>query len=86
MSRTWAHGSTRQWRRVRALVLARDGHTCRIRLPGCIGHATHVDHIVLKSKGGTDDPANLRAACRPCNLRRGNTPDPDPAPTPRTRW
>ena len=30
------------------------------------------DHLVPRSAGGTDDPANLHLACRACNLRRGD--------------
>ncbi len=34
--------------------------------------AGSVDHIVPVSKGGTNDPSNLRWACRSCNCARGN--------------
>lgn len=87
MSRAWAAGSTTAWRRVRALVLERDGYQCRVQIPGiCTGHATHADHITPKSKGGTDHPSNLRASCAACNLARGNGLDPDPPHKPMTRW
>jgi AAA domain-containing protein/HNH endonuclease len=71
MSRAWAGGSTRAWRKTRELVLARDGYRCQIRGPKCTTTATEADHIVTREAGGTDDPANLRAACGPCN--RGRT-------------
>jgi hypothetical protein len=31
-----------------------------------------IEHIVPKSKGGTDDEENLCLACRSCNLFKGN--------------
>ena len=41
--------------------------------PFCDGpRAGSVDHLVPVSKGGTDDPSNLRWACRTCNCARGN--------------
>lgn len=56
----------------RQLVLARDGRRCQLRLDGCVGHADQVDHIVRVIDGGGDEPANLRAACGPCNRKRGD--------------
>lgn len=61
---------------VRALVLDRNGFTCQ--QCGAVagephtydpGRKTrlHIGHIVDKSMGGTDDPANLRALCSVCN-------------------
>jgi len=69
---------TAQWRRTRALVLARDGWVCQLQWPGvCLGRANQVDHILPREHGGTNDMANLRAACRPCNLaRRLDAPPP----------
>jgi 5-methylcytosine-specific restriction endonuclease McrA len=62
----------REWRRIRAVVLARDQYVCRLEYPGCTGHATDVDHVLPLRFGGTHDLANLRAACASCNLRRGD--------------
>lgn len=36
------------------------------------GDANHVDHIVPKAKGGSDDPGNLILACAPCNIRKSD--------------
>ncbi len=91
MSKSWAGGSTRSWRRTRAAVLARDGYKCKLRIPGvCIGaaplHATgdtpagHCHHVNGKANG---DGA-LATACAPCNMHVG---DPTRFPhrgTPRT--
>lgn len=59
------------WRQVRESILERDGRRCQIRADGCLGDADQVDHIVPVLEGGPRlDPANLRAACRPCNAGR----------------
>jgi 5-methylcytosine-specific restriction endonuclease McrA len=54
----------------RAIVLARDPW-CRLRLPGCTGKSTTVDHVLSVAKGGRNDIGNLRGACGNCNRRRG---------------
>lgn len=59
------------WRRVRLVVLDRDGWRCRIRGPRCRGDADRVDHIIPVEAGGAlYDEANLRGACAPCNRAR----------------
>jgi hypothetical protein len=69
-------GSTRRWRKLRVLILERDGYLCVY----CGGPATTVDHVVprasFKGEGGTpsivDLPSNLVASCRACNLAKGS--------------
>src|SRR5262245_34594783 len=57
------------WRRVRELVLDRDGYVCQ--LCGRLG-ANSVDHITPLARGGARlDPANLRAAHTTCNSALG---------------
>jgi hypothetical protein len=60
----------------RALVLDRNGFTCQMcgavageAHPYDAGRKTrlHIGHIIDKSMGGSDDPANLRAICSVCN-------------------
>jgi hypothetical protein len=34
--------------------------------------ALHIEHIVPKKHGGTDDPDNLALACVDCNLHKGS--------------
>lgn len=63
----------RPWRNVRATVLARDQHTCVLRIHGvCIGRATTVDHVIPVAvwPEGEYVASNLVAACRPCNRRK----------------
>lgn len=96
MSRSWSKGSTRAWRRVRALVLARDrqlaittgGPWCRLRVPGvCVGESRpmHVHHLDGKARG--DNLARLVASCAPCNLHTGEPIGKgDPPCVPVTRW
>lgn len=75
---SWDHGGKSRhergygskWDRLRRLVLARDKHLCQDCWPQKVTPATQVDHVVAKAKGGTDDPANLRALCRPCHDRK----------------
>lgn len=53
--------------RLRFAVLQRDGFRCRY----CGHHPPdvqlQVDHIVPRSRGGSDDPENLPTACSDCN-------------------
>ena len=65
------HSDTRKWAVLRKLVLRRAMYRCEIQLPGCSELATEVDHIISRMDGGSDELSNLRAACKPCNLRKG---------------
>lgn len=62
------NGSTSQWRKTRAAVLKRDNYVCFF----CGKRATTVDHLHARSRGGTDDEANLVAACAGCNGAKGD--------------
>lgn len=66
---------------VRAYVLDRNGFTCQ--MCGAVAGEPHpydptrktrlhIGHIIDKSMGGTDDPANLRAVCSVCNEGASN--------------
>jgi 5-methylcytosine-specific restriction endonuclease McrA len=78
----------RRWRRLIPYVIARDGGVCQIRLPGCQGRATTADHVipVMVAPEREMDPTNLRAACIPCNLRRGTRTVDRLGPLPSPRW
>ncbi|MDT3680435.1 MAG: HNH endonuclease signature motif containing protein [Burkholderiaceae bacterium] len=61
-----ARGYGSAWDRLRAEVLSAEP-LCRV----CAGKkrvtaATNVDHIIAKSKGGTDEVSNLRPLCDEC--------------------
>ena len=81
------------WRRKRNAAMAAARGRCQIRLPGCIGAATEVDHI----DGAANDPQHqrLRAACKPChatvtaaqgNAAKGERGPADPTVQARTAW
>jgi 5-methylcytosine-specific restriction endonuclease McrA len=60
---------SRDYKRVRLQVLARDGYTCFY----CGQDANTVDHVISIKHGG--DPVNmdnLVAACRRCNSSKGS--------------
>lgn len=86
MSYSWKGGSTSQWRKTRAVVLARDGYRCQIRLPGvCTDKATQVHHTQGRSVTG-DDPRYLVASCRECNLKIGDPTKASFKPKKMTSW
>jgi HNH endonuclease len=66
MTELRGNGSTHRWRLIRARILMRDTHRCH----WCGGYANTVDHVVPRIEGGTDDAANLVAACMRCNSAR----------------
>lgn len=72
---------------VRAFVLDRNGFTCQscglaASDPDAFHHGRKVrltiGHIIDKSKGGSDDPGNLKALCTNCNEGLQNTAMPKP--------
>jgi len=56
----------RNWARIRQRILRRDQSTCYV----CGGGATHVDHVIPASRGGSDDDSNLRAMCARCHAHK----------------
>ena len=56
---------------IRYEVLARD-RTCRLCGATRDDAVLEVDHIVPRSKGGTNDMDNLQVLCRPCNQGKSN--------------
>jgi 5-methylcytosine-specific restriction endonuclease McrA len=53
----------------RSAIYARDGHKCQYC--GATRKLT-IDHVIPKSKGGSDDWDNLVVACSSCNTKKGD--------------
>jgi 5-methylcytosine-specific restriction enzyme A len=80
-----------EWRAKRLAALKRANFRCEIRLPGCQGSASEVDHIDQARNDPNHD--RLRAACKSCHAkvtaqqgggyRKPVNPPPKP---PRTSW
>ncbi len=52
------------WKPLRKSILARDQGLCQqCKRESRVWPAKDVDHIIAKSKGGTDDPSNLESLC-----------------------
>ena len=62
----WRYTSGPAWSRPG--VIPRDGAVCGY----CGGHATTVDHILPRSRGGKNSWLNTAAACGGCNQRKGD--------------
>jgi 5-methylcytosine-specific restriction endonuclease McrA len=59
---------------LRLLVRERARHSCeycRLAARDAPFLAFHVDHIIARQHGGTDDPDNPALACLWCNLHKG---------------
>lgn len=55
-------------------LFRRDGYRCQYC--GCRNEVLTVDHVLPKSRGGSESWENLTTACKPCNARKGNrTPE-----------
>jgi 5-methylcytosine-specific restriction endonuclease McrA len=62
-------GSDAAWAALVQVIIQRDNYRCSY----CgSGENLTADHMVPLSRGGTNDPANLCACCRDCNLRKRN--------------
>lgn len=78
--RIWAH-RTGQLEPVagslRYLILSRALGRCEACGASAADTTLHVDHIVPRSLGGSNDPSNLQALCGSCNLEKLNRDDTD---------
>jgi 5-methylcytosine-specific restriction endonuclease McrA len=84
-----------KWRKARLACLRAANWRCQIRLEGCQGAASQVDHI--DQAASDPEHKNLRAACASCHRKvtaqqgggyriPANRSGADPQPTPRTAW
>lgn len=51
-------------------LFQRDGHRCQYC--GCTGEPLSIDHVLPRSRGGSDSWDNVITACLRCNVRKGN--------------
>lgn len=58
-------------RKHRTTVLTRDGFACVYCGRRLTEETVDLDHVVPRSRGGTDDPKNLAASCKRCNKSKG---------------
>jgi 5-methylcytosine-specific restriction endonuclease McrA len=68
MSKAWKGGSTNRWRKLREMVLKRDGCCQQC---GQTEGSMHIDHVIPKRLNGPDELWNLRQLCESCNLKKG---------------
>ena len=60
------------WQRLRRWVLATEPLCRNCARHGRVTAAQHVDHIVPKTQGGTDDRSNLQPLCMSCHSAKTN--------------
>lgn len=83
---TTERGYGSAWRKRREVIMNRDGRLCQVcRKEDRITEATEVDHVIPKSKGGTDDDSNLQAICSPCHATKSQQEMGKPAARPEFR-
>ena len=68
--RQYVHVPFRQLPLTRRNLLQRDHHTCQYC--GARDQPLSIDHVVPRSRGGTDTWENVTTACLSCNVRKGN--------------
>ena len=70
--RQYQQGELVGWQ-LRSYVFHRDGHRCAY-CGNARADSYELDHIVPRSRGGTDRVSNLVVSCRDCNIEKGNSP------------
>src|SRR5580704_10905440 len=72
--------------RQRFAILKRDHHTCRYCGRKAPDVVLHVDHVIPRCEGGSDDESNLVTACSACNQGKGGWPLRPPPPGESPGW
>lgn len=69
----WAYqrGELYGWENVKIFVRARDKYTC-VYCGKIMPDRLEIDHVVPRSRGGSNTPSNLVAACHDCNQEKGD--------------
>ena len=63
-----------EWAAIRIEIISRDGKKCRYC--GTTKGPFHIDHVLPRSRGGSDSHENLVVACAACNMSKGaRTPE-----------
>lgn len=76
LAATRAFYTSTEWRKTRAAILARDGHTCTL----CgSSERLQVDHITPRTAAPhlALEPSNLRTLCIHCNSKKGTRTGPE---------
>lgn len=71
-------GYGRAWQKRRIRIYVRDNGICRgVGCGALIGSKRdwHIDHIVSRSQGGSDDDSNLQLLCASCHSKKTATED-----------
>ncbi len=61
-------------KRQRFEVMKRDGFRCRYCGATAVDVLLHVDHVIPRAGGGSDDHENLITSCADCNLGKSDVP------------
>ncbi len=68
-------GYDRRWKAIRLKTLIRDNFTCVDCHSVVDGKHAHVDHIIPREDGGSDEPDNLATRCDRCHGKKTATQD-----------